>query len=171
VPATFFLTGQFARTFPKLSALIARRHLVGNHTNTHPDLTTLPDPAIVRQVREAERSIRVVTGEDPRPFFRFPFGARTAHDITLLNQLCYVPFRWTVDTLGWQGTSAGMSQATVVSRVMAAARPGAIVLMHVGAHPRDGSTLDAAALPQVIRKLRLAGYTFVRLSRIMPEAP
>jgi len=171
VPATFFLTGQFARTFPRLSARIARSHLVGNHTDTHPDLTTLSDTAITREVRAAQRSILAVTGEDPRRFFRFPFGARTAHEITLLNRLCYVPFRWTVDTLGWQGTSGGITVGTVVSRVMAAARPGAIVLMHVGAHPRDGSTLDADALPTVIRRLRQRGYTLVTLSRIMKPAP
>jgi len=45
------------------------------------------------------------------------------------------------------------------------------VLMHVGAHPRDGSTLDADALPTVIRRLRQRGYTLVTLSRIMKPAP
>jgi len=43
--------------------------------------------------------------------------------------------------------------------------------MHVGAHPDDGSALDADALPVVIRKLRRAGYEFVDLSRILGEAP
>lgn len=171
VRATFFLTGQFARTFPVRAARMADEHLVGNHTNTHVDLTTLTDDAVRRQVRNAERSILDVTGEDPRRFFRFPFGARNAHTIALLNGLCYVPFRWTVDTLGWQGTSGGQSVATVVARVLAAVRPGAIVLMHVGANPDDGSTLDADALPRVVRQLRLRGYRLVRLSRIMSWAP
>jgi peptidoglycan/xylan/chitin deacetylase (PgdA/CDA1 family) len=171
VRATFFLTGSFVETYPKKSTRIARLHLVGNHTMTHPDLTTLNDLRVARQVRRAERVIRDTTGEDPRRFFRFPFGARDARTIALVNDLCYVSFRWTVDTLGWKGTSGGMTVAKVVDRVMAGAQPGAIVLMHVGSNPDDGSTLDADALPQIIRKLRAEGYSFVRLSRVLAPAP
>lgn len=169
--ATFFLTGSFVKTYPKKSTRIARLHLVGNHTMTHPDLTTLSDLRVIRQVRRAERVIRDTTGEDPRRFFRFPYGAGDARTIALVNDLCYVPFRWTVDTLGWQGSSGGMTVKKVVDRVMAAARPGAIVLMHAGSNPDDGSTLDADALPELIRKLREQGYSLVRLSRVMSPAP
>lgn len=35
--------------------------------------------------------------------------------------------------------------------------------MHVGFHPTDGSTVDAAALPAVIAGLRQRGYGFVTL--------
>jgi peptidoglycan/xylan/chitin deacetylase (PgdA/CDA1 family) len=171
VRATFFLTGNFVKTYPLKSRRLAARDVVGNHTMSHPDLTTLSDAAIARQVRHAEAVIRSTTGQDPRRFFRFPFGARDAHTIGLLNDLCYVPFRWTVDTLGWKGTSGGQSTATVVARVVAAARPGAIVLMHVGSNPDDGTTLDADALPEVITRLRALGYRFVREARVMPAAP
>jgi peptidoglycan/xylan/chitin deacetylase (PgdA/CDA1 family) len=171
VPGTFFVTGGFVRSFPATAARIGQEHLVGNHTMTHPDLTKLTDEQIVAEVRKAQRVIRRKTGEDPRRFFRFPYGARNAHTIGVVNDLCYVPFRWTVDTLGWKGTSGGQTVRTVVQRVMAAAQPGAIVLMHLGANPDDGSTLDADALPRIIKKLRHEGYSFVRLSRILPPAP
>ncbi len=35
----------------------------------------------------------------------------------------------------------------------------------------DGSTLDADALPAVIRELRERGYGFARLSRVLAPAP
>jgi peptidoglycan/xylan/chitin deacetylase (PgdA/CDA1 family) len=171
VKATFFLTGSFVQHFPVKSRRLASRDLIGNHTMTHPDLTTLSDHAVIRQVRDAEAVIRSTTGQDPRRFFRFPFGARNAHLIGLLNQLCYVPFRWTVDSLGWKGTSGGQSVASVVSRVVGAAEPGAIVLMHVGSNPDDGTTLDADALPTIITDLRAQGYGFVRLARVMRASP
>jgi peptidoglycan/xylan/chitin deacetylase (PgdA/CDA1 family) len=171
VPGTFYLTGSFVQTFPGRSARIARNHLVGNHTMNHLDLTTLGDLRVRRQIRRAETAILETTGEDPRRFFRFPFGARDARTIGLANELCYVPFRWTVDTLGWKGTSGGMTEAKVVQRVLDAAAPGAIVLMHVGSNPDDGSTLDADALPLVIRELRERGYGFARLSRVLAPAP
>jgi peptidoglycan/xylan/chitin deacetylase (PgdA/CDA1 family) len=171
VRASFFLTGRFVQSFPKKSRLIAAEQLVGNHTNTHPDLTTLSDDQVRAEVTDAAQLIRDTTGEDPRRFFRFPFGTRNAHTIGLLNDLCYVPFRWTVDTLGWQGTSGGMTQKKVVARVLAAAAPGAIVLMHVGSNPDDGTTLDADALPTIVDRLRDRGFSLVRLSRVMSAAP
>jgi peptidoglycan/xylan/chitin deacetylase (PgdA/CDA1 family) len=171
VGATFFLTGSFVEDFPVKSRRLAARDVVGNHTMTHPDLTTLSDEEIADEVRGAEDVIRTTTGEDPRRFFRFPFGARNQHVIDVVNELCYVPFRWTVDSLGWKGTSGGQSVPSVVSRVVGAARPGAIVLMHVGSNPDDGTTLDADALPRIIRKLRGLGFRLVRLTRVMAAAP
>jgi peptidoglycan/xylan/chitin deacetylase (PgdA/CDA1 family) len=47
-----------------------------------------------------------------------------------------------------------------------AARPGEIVLMHVGSNPDDHTTYDADALPQVISGLRAEGYLFVTLDAL-----
>jgi peptidoglycan/xylan/chitin deacetylase (PgdA/CDA1 family) len=170
VPATFFLTGGFVRMFPSSARAIAV-YPIGNHTNTHPDLTTLSDAAVRVELRAAASSIRSVTGQDPHPYFRFPFGAVDARTIRIVNGECYAAFRWTVDTLGWKGTSDGQSVGSVVSRVVSAARPGEIVLMHVGAHPEDHSTLDADALPRVIDALRARGYSFVTLAALLGPEP
>lgn len=171
VRATFFLTGNFVKRYPVRSARVAARDVVGNHSLAHPDLTSMPDAAVLREVRSAESLIKTTTGQDPRRFFRFPYGATTPHLVALLNSACYVPFGWTIDTLGWKGTSGGQSKASVITRVLSGARPGAIVLMHVGSNPDDGTTLDAAALPDIVKRLRAQGYRFVRLARIMDPAP
>jgi peptidoglycan-N-acetylglucosamine deacetylase len=52
----------------------------------------------------------------------------------------------------------------VTDRVLAAAQPGAIVLL--GSNPDDGTTLDAAALPAIITGLRASGYSFVTLQAL-----
>lgn len=167
VPGTFFLTGDFVDQFPA-SARTMARYPVGNHTYDHPDLTSLSDSGIRTEIRSAAARIKAVTGQDPRPLFRFPYGAVDPHVITVVNSECYVPFRWTVDTLGWQGITGGQSVDKVVNRVLAKARPGEIVLMHVGSHPEDHSTLDADALPGVIAGLRARGYGFVTLDSVFP---
>ena len=169
VPATFFVTGEFARRYPlDVRAMSTAGHPVGNHSDSHPDFTQTTTVEIQRQLAAAEASIEAVTGRPARPLFRFPYGARTTLDIQVVNDAGYVPFRWTVDTLGWKGTSGGQSVDSVVSRVLAAAQPGEIVLMHVGANPDDGSTLDAAALPAVIEGLRARGYSFITLRSLLP---
>jgi peptidoglycan-N-acetylglucosamine deacetylase len=91
-----------------------------------------------------------ITGENRGLTGRFPFGARDARTIWVVNNCCHMAVRWTVDTLGWQGTSGGGSVASVVERVRQGLRPGAIILMHIGANPNDGFTLDADALGQFI---------------------
>ena len=163
VPATFFLTGQFVADNPSLVAAIAGSgYLIGNHTTTHPHLNTMSSAAISGEIATAAERLRSITGASPRPWFRFPFGEYEARTVQLVHQLGYGAIGWTVDTRGWQGRKAG-TVADVVARVKAALQPGAIVLMHLGAHPSDGTTYDADALPAVIAMVRAAGYGFVDL--------
>ncbi|WP_434993539.1 polysaccharide deacetylase family protein [Arthrobacter sp. Ld5] len=167
VPATFFLTGNWVATHPGgVGQITAAGHRVANHSMTHPGFTSLPDPMIAREVRGAEQAI-LSAGGDPRPFFRFPFGERDARTIDAVNSLGYVPVRWTVDTLGWKGTSGGISTQVVTERVLGALQPGAVVLMHIGSNPDDGSTLDADALAEVVDRISGAGYGFVTLDRLL----
>ncbi|MCW4352949.1 polysaccharide deacetylase family protein [Hoyosella sp. YIM 151337] len=167
VRATFFPTGAFAAANPAGIASISNQgHRLGNHSQTHPYFTSLSDTQIRAEIATAEQSI-ASAGGNPKPFFRFPFGDRDARSIAAVNGAGYLAVRWTVDTLGWQGTSGGRSIQTVVDRVQTTAQPGQIVLMHVGAHPSDGSTLDADALPQIITWLRGQGYGFVTLDELL----
>ena len=163
VPATFSLTGAWVRQFPAQAGWIAAGgYAVTNHSMTHPYFTLLTDAQVAAQVLDAQQAILTSTGQDPRPLFRFPYGDVNSRVIGDVNRLGYVPVRWTVDTLGWEGTTAGQSTQTVINRVLAALQPGEIVLMHIGSAP-DGSTLDAAALPTIINSIRARGYTFVTL--------
>ena len=161
VPATFFLTGHFVRTYPSIARAIGRRFVIGNHTVDHADLTQLPDAAVTREITGAATQIRRATGRDTHPLFRFPYGARDSRTLAICHRLGYVSVRWTVDTFGWMGWSV-QTPAGAVRRVVAALVPGEIVLMHLGS-ARDGSTTDARALPGVVRAVRARGYRFVTL--------
>ena len=166
VPATFFVTGNWVRHFPdQLRQIAGAGYPVGNHSNTHPEFTSLTDAQILAELAAADSEVISVTARTTKPLFRFPFGDRNAHTIAVVNGAGYCSYRWTVDTLGWKGTSGGITIQTVIDRVLAQAQPGEIVLMHGGANPDDGSTLDADALPEVIRQLRARGYGFTTLPR------
>ena len=166
VPASFCLTGRFVDHYPALARAMSTAGRLADHSTDHPHLPALTDAGVTAQITGAQATILAVTGQDPRPLFRFPFGDWTAHDLQIVNSLGYIAVGWTVDTLGWQGTSGGRSVDSVVHRVLDAATPGEIVLMHVGSHPTDHSTLDADALSQVISGLRAAGYGFVTLDTL-----
>ena len=164
VAATFFLTGNWVRDFPAQANMIAADgYLVGNHSVSHPYFTQLTDAQVTAEVQGAQQAILRANGADARPLFRFPYGDVNSRVLADVNRLGYVPVRWTVDSLGWEGTSGGQSVQSVTNRVLAAAQPGEIVLMHLGSNPTDGTTLDAAALPAIIDGLRARGYAFVTL--------
>jgi peptidoglycan/xylan/chitin deacetylase (PgdA/CDA1 family) len=169
VTATFFLTGDFVGDFPgQVRQIAGAGHRLGNHSIDHPYFTDLTDAKIRAQVLGAATIIRNTTGISPAPLFRFPYGDRDVRTIAAVNAAGYVPVRWTVDSLGWQGTMNGARTALFVSdRVLGAAAPGAIVAMHVGSNPTDHSTLDADALPAIISGLRARGYSFVTLNALL----
>lgn len=167
VPATFFLTGAWVRQFPAEAIDVAESgFMTGNHTDNHLHLPALTNAQIDAQVRRARTAILNTNGVDPRPLLRFPYGDVTTRVLTEVNRLGYVAVRWTIDTLGWEGTSGGITVQKVIDRVVSGARPGAIVLMHIGSNPEDHTTLDAAALPRVITRLRALGYSFVTLAAL-----
>jgi peptidoglycan/xylan/chitin deacetylase (PgdA/CDA1 family) len=167
--ATFSMTGAFAQTYPQLARqIVVRGYDIGNHTYNHKDMTHLSASQAQAEVTQGAQVIDSVTGRDPRPIFRFPYGAWNAQLVQMVNRLGYGSFLWTVDTLGWEGTtptstsSGGQTVQSVEEKAVDALTPGEIILMHCGSAP-DGTTLDADALPAVIKQIRAKGYHFVTL--------
>jgi peptidoglycan/xylan/chitin deacetylase (PgdA/CDA1 family) len=165
--ATFFMTGRWAQLYPQWAKRIAARYPIGNHTFDHQDVLGLTLPAVRAEVLRARAAIQQATGRRPIALFRFPYGSSSATTLALVNQLGYTAVGWTVDTLGWEGTSMGQSVGSVTSRALDHLQPGEIILMHVGANPTDHSTLDADALPGIISAIRARGYRFVTLNEYL----
>ena len=161
-PATFFLTGRWAEVFPNEAKRIATRHTLGNHTYTHPHMTTLSDARVREEIAHADRVIREIVGVKTKALFRFPYGERDDRTRQIVAGLGYTSVSWTVDTLGWKGRGGGRTASSVARRVLDALQPGMIVLMHAGA-AEDGSTLDADALPEIVKQVRARGYRVVRV--------
>ena len=53
----------------------------------------------------------------------------------------------------------------IVSNILVHVRPGSIVILHMHGGPNAPRTADA--LPDIIRRLRLRGYTFVKVSDLL----
>ena len=121
--ATFFLTGDWVDSYPGLARRVAARFSLGNHTITHPHLPTLDDHQIVHEVRGARRTIVAATGVDTRPLFRFPYGEGSPHALRIVNDLGFASIRWTLDTLGWEGASAGITTDSILHRILEGCSP------------------------------------------------
>ena len=155
--ATFFLTGQFAGGFPDGRRAWPPRASVGNHTMTHPHLPTLSDAADRERSSDPAEAIRRPLAQDPGRCFRFPFGDRDARTIATVNGARYVPFRWTVDTLGWKGTSGGQTAAR--SSTACHGRPPGRDRAHARRlQPRRRHHPRRRRPPEIIARVRAMGY-------------
>jgi peptidoglycan/xylan/chitin deacetylase (PgdA/CDA1 family) len=77
VRSTFFLVGKFVRECPELTKeILARGHVLGNHTDTHPNLFFCGPRTTENELSRCGDAIRQVSGVEPR-WFRPPFGFRS----------------------------------------------------------------------------------------------
>jgi peptidoglycan/xylan/chitin deacetylase (PgdA/CDA1 family) len=171
VPATIFLTGSSVDSSDaarQLAGMVdARPDLfdLGNHSYSHPDLTTMSPAQVVDELRRAEAAIGAYATTPPRPLFRPPYGA---WDADVLAGAGTAGYRWTVmwdvDTIDWKPIAdGGPTAAQIVDRVLARAQSGSIVLMHLGGY----ETLSA--LPAVVDGLRTRGFTLVTLNSLLGQ--
>ena len=164
VKATFFEIGREVRTYPDLTANLARAGMViGDHTETHPPMATLSRSAQASELDEAADAIEAAGA--PRPLlFRPPYGSFDATTLGLTRARGMVMVLWTVDTSDYERPGVGHIVYTAIS----GARPGAIILFHDGGGDRSQTV---AALPRVIARLREHGYRFVTIPELLREDP
>ncbi|WP_189303904.1 polysaccharide deacetylase family protein [Streptomyces albospinus] len=147
--ATFFVVGECAVEFPDLLHFIAEEgHAVGNHTWTHPQLTTLPLGRVRAELGRTSALIEEVLGTAPA-IARAPYGDWDQPSLDICNDLGMSPVGWSVDSRDW--TCPGSE--TIAGTVLDELRPGAIVLSHDGGGDRV-ETVQALDryLPQLLDK-------------------
>lgn len=168
IRGTFFLTGKFIERYPdKVKAIVASGGDIGNHTYDHPYLTGLTSEEVGEEIRSAELALENTAAAEFRPLLRAPYGDRNTSTLKTVSDNGYINIRWTVDSLGWKGTSDGQSKDTVRDKVLKASSPGAVIMMHLGSNPDDKTHLDSQALPEIIAQLQKDGYEFVTLSELI----
>jgi peptidoglycan/xylan/chitin deacetylase (PgdA/CDA1 family) len=162
VEATFFLQGRWVSAYPSIARrIVSDGHLVGNHSHYHARMSLLAPEGVLQDVAASERRIMDITGADPRPWFRCPFGdgADLPSVLESLTELGYRNVGWDIDPGDW---SDGCSAADVRSAIIDAMRSresGTVILFHLW------SAATAAALPSVIEDLRTSSASFVTVAK------
>ena len=100
--ATFFLIGRYVRECPELvQETVARGHLIGNHTEMHPNLLRLSRREIRIELRLCHDAIKSVIGTPPQ-WFRPPYGLRNPWVIPAASELGYRTVMWTLIPGDWR---------------------------------------------------------------------
>jgi len=161
------MTGKWAQANPNLVKKMAQygEQLI-NHSYDHPSFTgnstktgVLSWKQRAFEINQADSVVRSISGVSTKPYFRPPYGD---YDDALLREASALGYgymaMWTFDSLGWKG----ISQASIISRCVSMATPGAIILMHVGSQSQDGP-----AVPAIVSALQKKGYRFVTLDQMV----
>ena len=161
VKATFCQVGQRVAEAPAVTQrVVAEGHTLCNHSwDHHSPFDTLSPTDLDGQVGRTQDAFLQATGVTAR-YFRAPEGAFGPTGGTVLQagqRARTIPLGWGVDSLDWRkpGTEA------IVSNVLKAVTPGAVVLLHDGGGTDREQTL--AALPGIIAGLQAAGYTLAAM--------
>ena len=141
VEATFFIQGRWATTFPDAAARIARDgHRVGNHSQYHARMPMLTLRGIRADVLGAEKVIREITGVNPRPWFRCPwgFGAGDVRVRAMLRATGYRHIGWHIGGRDWEPEREGADVRRAIVKAVLTAPNGAIVLLHTWPTSTEG---------------------------------
>ena len=154
VKAIFFVTEPYVKDNPKLVKRMKREgHLVGNHTCSHPRMTSLTVAQMKREVRQCARTMKKKTGYRMDPYFRPPEGVYSVRVMKVMKDMGYSTMLWSLALYDYDVNNQP-SVSTVRSMFKAHHFCGMMPLLHVV------SSGDRKALPYVIKDMKKKGYRF-----------
>lgn len=182
VRATLFLTGEYMQRYPDLVRRMAGEgHVIGNHTFTHPHLTTISfngrqstlsgvtEEFLKSQLERTNDLFKLITGRSMDPYWRAPFGEFNKQILAWASEAGYTHVHWTphLDTLDWVSspkdplfrTPQQILAGILATEAKRGGLEGGIVLMHLGSDRSDAMRADTI-LGQLIDDLSARSYRF-----------
>lgn len=158
VKAAFFCTLDYLEDDPAaVCRMISEGHIVGNHSTTHPDFTTINRERMAKELLGAHNFMRVNYGYDSK-YFRFPTGAFSQSALDVADQMGYRSAFWSVAYADWdpagQDTSNAAKTEEAYNTVISRLHPGAVILLH------STSPYNVANLGKIIDYAISQGYEF-----------
>ena len=125
---------------------------IGNHSWSHPDMTSMSSEDIKKQINDTNAKIKSVTGKKPT-VMRTPYGVSNQN---VRDNISMPIILWSVDTLDWKTQNADSTYNAIMNH----AKDGAVVLMH------DLYTPTANAAVRAIPALVDKGYQLVTIEEM-----
>jgi peptidoglycan/xylan/chitin deacetylase (PgdA/CDA1 family) len=174
VPTTLFAGGKWMMTHKERAMQLIADPLfeMGNHTWSHANLAVRAGTEMQRQVDDADIAYAVrradaaalgcaMAGPERTRMFRFPYGSCSPEALAYVNHTGHLAIQWDVDS----GDPAFIGAKVMADQMLAAIRPGSIVLMHANGRGKH----TAAALRLLIPALKARGYGFATVSELIAK--
>ena len=158
ISATFFVVGSEVKKFPDIIQRIYReKHIIGNHTWNHPDITTLSRNELWKEINSTNIQIKKIIGHSP-DLFRPPYSSINDKNADAIKKSGMTSVLWNVDSKDWQEKSPLSIQKNVISGI----KKKSLIVMHdgdqYGSGPRDQIV---TSLPEIITYLLKNNYRFL----------
>ena len=154
VPATFFMIGQNVVAHTDLAHRVAAEgHEIGNHTFTHPKLTTLPDQQAILEIQQTQDAIFAATGILPVTF-RPPYLDFRRNQAPLAHSRGMSIICGDVNSRDWSRPGEDKIKEVILSQTKA----GSIIICH------DFVDQTAKCIGEILDKLIEQGFKFSKVS-------
>lgn len=161
IKTTFFLVGIWVDKYPELvKEISARGHEIGNHSDSHPKMSTLSDEKIRTELSGVSDKIEALTGKRPT-LFRPPYGDYNNKVVTVSRAEGYECVQWSVDSLDWKNRGV----EDMVKRATTGVQKGDIVLFH------NDSQYITQALPTILESYQQQGFKVIPVGEILLDGP
>jgi len=193
IKCTMFLTGSFIKRYPKeTKRIVAEGHEVGNHTWSHPHLTTFAEnykhqtlPTVSRKMLQHElvataALFKKTTKTKMAPYWRAPFGEHNGEIRRWAAEIGYIQIGWsqghdgTMDSMDWVADTTSAiykSSQQVLDNLLhfgdsaKVKANGSIILMHLDTQRQSDPV--HRIIPAFVDSMRARGYEFVTVSQIL----
>ena len=162
VRATFFVTGaDLEKNMAEGRRIVAAGHELGNHTYSH-ERMVLVTPSFVR--REVERTDELIreAGYRGEIHFRPPYGKKLFALPYYLSRTGRKSVTWDVEPDSYPEVAADADR--IAEHVLARARPGSIIILHVMYSSRGESL---RAVKKIVTGLKTQGYSFRTVTELL----
>jgi peptidoglycan/xylan/chitin deacetylase (PgdA/CDA1 family) len=163
--AMFFSIGEHAGWHPEiLKKVAAAGHTIGTHTWSHKDLSQLSDEDAKAEIEKGIAAVSIALGNKPvAPFIRFPALKHPPEMLKYVGQRNIGVFSTDIDSFDFKMRHPQQVIHSVMHKL--AKRGKGIILMH------DFQRATAEALPELLAKLKKAGYKVVQVVGKTPIEP
>lgn len=150
VKATFFVTGSYAEKQGEIvQRIIDEGHTVGNHSWSHPDMTTLNDADAALEITKVHDIVKEKYGYETY-LFRFPAGTFSEKTLAIAAQNGHHSVFWSFAYNDWD--NANQPDTTeALKKTTDRLHPGAVYLLH----PME---TNSKILGDLIANAKAAGY-------------
>ncbi len=182
VKGTFLIIGEEAlENVGIMRRELREGHEIGNHTYTHPDISSISPRQLDLELRLTEQlfasklRVRPVYFRPPYDIDEEPDTDDQARPVVQVQRAGYIVVGNKIDTDDWdervRKTPEEIAQSVLSQLTRMKTKPqfrGSIILMHDGGGNRSATV---AALPVLIDTLRAHGYTIVPVSALIGKTP
>jgi peptidoglycan/xylan/chitin deacetylase (PgdA/CDA1 family) len=160
IRATFYVIGSNVKRYPDIvKRMVDEGHELGNHTWSHPFLTSRSKSSVLKELDRTSEVIYQTVKKVPVTM-RPPYGALYSSQRRLIHkERDMKTILWSVDPQDWRRPGANV----VANRIVGHSHAGAIILSH-DIHPGT-----IRAMPAALDGVKDKGYRFATVSMILGE--